>query len=186
MTYKWFQHLERGSEVAAIFFDFKKAFDTVPHFPLMSKLEKTGLDPHILTWIHNYLAERQQKVVINGVSSSSSHVLSGVPQGSVLGPLLFLIYINDITFLELSPGSRLVLYADDVLLYHPICNTGDYFTVQTDIIALSSWATQNAMTFNLTMYKTMTISRKRNHHIPTTPLTLNGYTLEEVPAFKHL
>ena len=86
----------------------------------MSKLEKTGLDPHILTWILNYLAERQQKVVINGFSSHSSHVLLGVLQGSVLGPLHSLIYINDITLLELSSGSRLVMYADDVLLYHPI------------------------------------------------------------------
>ena len=136
-THEWLRHLESGSEIGAIFFDFKKAFDSVPHMPLLSKLEKIGLDPHIVMWIHNYLAERQQRVVINGMSSRSSHVLSGVPQGSILGRLLFLIYIDDITDIELSAGSNLVLYADDILLYRPIRNIGDYSALQVDIDALS-------------------------------------------------
>jgi len=146
--HEWLTHLESGSEIGAIFFDFKKAFDTVPHLPLLSKLENIGLDPHIITWIHNYLAERQQRVVINGMSSRSSRVLSGVPQGSILGPLLFLIYINDITDINISMESRLVLYADDILLFRPIRTTGDYSALQADIDALSNWATQNTMTFN--------------------------------------
>ena len=66
-------HLESGSEIGAIFFDFKKVFDTVPHLPLLSKLETIGLDPHIITWIPKYLAERQQRVVINGMSFRSSY-----------------------------------------------------------------------------------------------------------------
>jgi len=70
-THEWLTHLESGSEIVAIFFDFKMALDTVPHL-LLSKLEHIGLDPHIITWIHNYLAERQQRVVINGMSSRSS------------------------------------------------------------------------------------------------------------------
>ena len=123
------------SEIGAIFFDFKKAFDTVPHLPLLSKLEKIGLDPLIIMWIHNYLAERQQRVVVNGTSSRSSHVLSGVPQGSILGPLLFLIYIDDIADMGLSAGSSLVIYADDILLYRPIRTSGDYSALQDDIDA---------------------------------------------------
>ncbi len=86
-THEWLQELEKGSEIGVIFFDFRKVFDTVPHLPLLLKLETIGLDPRIVTWIHNYLAERQQRVVINGASSHPSQVLSGVPQGSILGPL---------------------------------------------------------------------------------------------------
>ena len=182
----WLQHLDRGSEISTIFFDFKKAFDTIPHLPLMSKLEKIGLGPHITTWIHNYLAERQQRVVINGVSSRPTHVLSGVPQGSILGPLLFLFYINDVTNIELSVGSKLVLYADDILLYHPIHTTGDYSIIQADIDALSRWATLNYMTFNTDKCKVMTITRKRNRKTPATPLSLNRCILTEVRTFKYL
>ena len=142
-------------------------------FPPHDELFPVG--PAILTMpvkINNYLAERQQRVVINGMSSRSSHVLSGVPQGSILGPLLFLIYIDDITDIELSAGSNLVLYADDILLYRPIRNIGHYSALQVDIDALSSWATQNAMTFNITKCKSMTISRKRNRFTTAPPFSL--------------
>ena len=185
-THAWLHHLENGSEIGAIFFDFKKAFDRVPHLPLLSKLEKIGLDSHIILWIHNYLAERQQRVVVNGAASHLSQVISGVPQGSILGPLLFLIYVNDITNVNLSLGSRLVLYADDILLFRPIRTVGDYSALQDDINALSNWATQNAMTFNTAKCKFMKVSRKRSRSILTPSLTLNGCILEEVLTIKYL
>ncbi len=79
------EHLEEGAEIRAVFFDYKKAYDSVPHSPLLYKLETIGLDQCIITWTHNYLAERQQRVVVNGVSSEPTSVASGVPQGSILG-----------------------------------------------------------------------------------------------------
>ena len=88
-THDWFLHLDKHREIGAVFFDFKKAFDTVPHQPLLYKLLWLNLDSCITTWIHNYLADRYQRVVINGECSLASQVLSGVPQGSIFGPLLF-------------------------------------------------------------------------------------------------
>jgi len=186
VTHDWFQHLERNHEVGAVFFDFRKAFDTVPHEPLLSKLKKLNLDHNIYVWIHNYLAGRQQKVVLNGASSETSPVTSGVPQGSILGPILFLIYIDDIVKTNISMASSLVLYADDILLYRPICTREDYSILQEDINSISNWATANLMTFNTSKCKSMLISRKRTPCSPTTPLHLNGIPLETVTTFKYL
>ena len=101
-------------------------------------------------------------MVINGMSSRSSRVLSGVPQGFILGPLLFLIYINDITDINISMESRLVLYADDILLFCPIRTIGDCSALQAYINAVSNWATQNTMTFNTVTTKYMRFIGKRS------------------------
>ena len=95
-----YNNLKQGLRLGAVFFDFEKAFDRVPHQLLMSKLMGLGLDPYIMTWLHNYLPSRRQSIVVTGTTSESSHAISGVPQGSILGPLLFLIYIDDITMVH--------------------------------------------------------------------------------------
>ena len=123
----WHRYLESGHDV---FLDFKKAFDSVTHEVLMNKLSTLRLSPFLLRWIANYLTNRSQFVGINGTSSGTTPIVSGVPQG--LGSLLFLICVNDITEIQLS-GSHLLLYADDVLLYRPIQSQADYLLLQADI-----------------------------------------------------
>ena len=102
-----------------MFFDLKKAFDSVPHRALLDKLKSLQLNDHILKWVCDYLKDRKQRVVVNGEISETLPVISGVLQGSVIGPLLFLIYIDDVLRVSLSEGSHLTVYADDMLLYKP-------------------------------------------------------------------
>lgn len=94
-------------------------FDKVPHRLLMKKLAGLAINPYLLRWLGDYLTNRSQHVVVKGESSPPVHVISGVPQGSVLGPLLFLIYINGVANISLNSVS-LLLYADDILLYRHI------------------------------------------------------------------
>ena len=93
--------LESNPSVCGVFLDLKKPFDSVPHQPLLDLLASHNLPPHLLNWIHSYLLNRSQAVVVNGSTSPSLPVSSGVPQGSILGPLLFLIYINGVTDIPL-------------------------------------------------------------------------------------
>ena len=119
-----------------LFFDLKKAFDTVAHIVLMNKLKLLGIPTLLLHWLFSYLHGRFQRVVVGGKISSCVKVFFSVPQGSVLGPLL-LIYINDITKLHCMPrlmsGSKLSLYADHIVLYKAVSNNSDIHDFQNDI-----------------------------------------------------
>ena len=109
------ENLNTGNQTDVILLDFSKAFDKVPHNHLCHKLHHLGINGYtLLAWIKHFLTIRQQQVVVNGESSSPSLVTSGVPQGTVLAPILFLCYINDITT---NISSKIKLYADDVLIY---------------------------------------------------------------------
>ena len=126
-----------------------------------------------------------QLVVVNGSSSSDSHVLSGVPQGSILGPLLFLIYIDDLASLPTSLGSHSVLYADDLLLFRPIKKQDDLHMLQDDISMINNWVQLNHLTFNAAKCKCMVISRKRRPPFMGV-LKLGDTPLEQVESFKYL
>ena len=130
------------------------------------------------------MSQRSQYVV-NGESSTFTQVISGVPQGSVLGPLLFLIYINGVTEIPLNDGCML-LYADDILLYRQIQSSSDYQLLQQDIDAMETWFSQNNLELNASKCKYMVISRKRQHHQPMNQLTISNALLEKVSDFKYL
>ena len=105
----------------------------------MEVLSDLGLPSSVLKWLLSYLTDRKQRVVVNGCTSHECDVISGVPQGSVLGPLLFLLYINSVQDLKLSAGIRMMCYADDILLYKPIRSVTDYQQYQSDINTVSIW-----------------------------------------------
>ena len=129
---------------------------------------------------------RNQHVVVNGsVSSESTTVISGVPQGSVLGPLLFLIYSDSITSVPLSEGSKISLYADDMMyMYKPVSSNVDLTNLQKDVDSIFEWSCSNFMVFNVTKCKSMLLSHKRNVTTPT--LTLDGCPLDFVREYKYL
>lgn len=185
-TDDWLRELELGNDVCAIFFDFQKAFDSVPHEPLFNKLSTLNLDACLLCWLHDYLCNRLQAVVVDGEESESSNVLSGVPQGSVLGPLLFLIYINDVTNVVMHPNSIVNMFADDVLLYHTISCPNDYSDAQHSVTAIEHWSSDNHLQLNALKCKCMIISRKKKPITPQCALILNGNNLEQVKSYKYL
>ena len=119
-------------------------------------------------------------------TSESMPVLSGVPQGSVLGPLLFLTYIDGITSIPISSYTKIALYADDLLLFRPIFQQEDFTTLQRDIMAIEQWVLDNHLTFNTSKCSYMMLSRKRFPTTPLHPLMLNGLHLNKVECFKYL
>ena len=143
-THHCFSLLDSRNSVCSIFFDLRKAFDSVPHKLLLDTLSSTGLPPLLIYWLRNYLSNRLQRVVINGQSSRHSLVLSGVPQGSIFGPLLFILYINGLSNIPLSPTAKLILYADDILLYIPCNSASDISAIQHNIDLISSWFSANS------------------------------------------
>lgn len=176
-----FLALDGSSIVDCIFLDFAKAFDTVCHQLLLLKLSKLNLDTNIIKWIECFLSDRSQFVTANECNSPSSPVTSGVPQGSVLGPLLFLIYIND---LPNNISSNIKLFADDCVIYREIKNPADHLTLQFDLDNVSSWCNTWLMNLNTSKCKIMRVSR-RTCDISSDYL-LNNSSLSKVTSYKYL
>ena len=186
VTHKWLQSMDMGKEVCAVFFDLRKAFDSVPHRSLLEKLKATGINEYLLSWLHSYLHGREQSVVLDGKTSSTIPVLSGVPQGSVLGPLLFLIYINDSASEQLNLGTYITMYADDLLLHREINCSDDYLKLQQYVNTISNWVDTNRLTLNSKKCKFMIVSRRRRRSVPSCTLCLNGQPMDRVSHYKYL
>lgn len=173
--------LDERFSVDCVFLDFRKAFDTVPHFLLIKKLISYNINPQVISWIQEYLRLRRQFVIVNGMKSSPAEVTSGVPQGSVLGPLLFLIFINDITD---GVFSNMRLFADDCVLYRTICRTEDSGVLQQDLERINLWCEKWRMQLNLAKCAHMTFTRKKITQI--TSYSINNTVLTQVLEYKYL
>ena len=162
--------------------DFSKAFDKVSHNKLLGKLQYYGINGKTHSWLENFLTNRKQKVVIDGETSEVIDVTSGVPQGTVLGPILFNIYINDIAE---NITSQVRLFADDCLLYYPIKTEEDCKILQEDINTLATWADTWQMEFNPSKCFIMNITLAKKNIIQNSYQMYN-HTLEVVNSTPYL
>lgn len=174
-------NLDSNIQTDVIFLDFEKAFDKVPHHRLMHKLSLLNLDPLVFNWIENFLLRRKQFVVLNGAQSNTAPVLSGVPQGTVLGPLLFLIYVND---LPSHITNNIRLFADDCVLYARITCKQDQLNLQADLIRIENWCKNWQMSLNVSKCKLMSFSRRACPLVNN--YTLSGSSLQSTKVYKYL
>ena len=171
--------MDEGSSSDVLFIDLQKAFDKVPHQRLLIKLRAVGIEGQVLKWIEAWLEGRKQRVILNGSASNWTEVFSGVPQGSVLGPVLFIIYINDIDELILS---SLFKFADDAKLLGKVDNQEDIARMQKDLASIIEWSETWQMPINTDKCKVMHFGKNNNK----TEYTIGGHRLEAVSEERDL
>jgi len=174
VTHNCLKSINNREGLHVVSFDFSKAFDKVSHPLLISKLHRYKFPIQTIKWVEEWLSNRTSVVVVNGDTSKEIQVTSGVPQGSVLGPLLFLIYVNDLTE---TTTSDLRLYADDALLY-----SHDTKQIQDDINSMYKWAQEWQMSFNPSKCAHLQI----NHHSPNVTLYLGKEKIPQASKVKYL
>ena len=176
----------RSHRSAVVFLDMRKAFDTVDHSILLRKLRALGLGPSFIDWIKNYLLDRQQQTRANDVTSSKATVNRGVPQGSVLGPLLFVAYVNDVC--EVIPHGSSYLYADDLAVLVSGKNVDTIcVSMQENLDSLAAWCNTNKLTVNTAKTKVLWAYSPRSiPDLTNTTLFMNNEQLNVVEEFNYL
>lgn len=184
------KNIDNGKFVGAVFLDLKKAFDLVNHHVLLNKLQNIGVREKSLRWFENNLDNRMQSVSVNGSLSDPLPVSLGVPQGSALGPLLFIIFINDLP--TNINNSKTVMFADDTAIFYASKDLNEInLKLQEDLTNLSSWFDMNDLIVNTKKTKTMVFgSAKRLSNTSSStsncPLSLKQSNLEKTPSMKYL
>ena len=173
--------LQGGDQTDVIVMDFSKAFDKVNHSLLVDKLHRYGIQGRTNKWIKNWLSDRTQTVVLEGARSYTARVRSGVPQGSVLGPCLFLYYIHDISD---SVKSKVRLFADDTIMYLAINSNTDASSLQEDLNRLAQWEAMWHMAFHPEKCQVISITRRRK--VLKHTYLLHGHPLAHVDSAKYL
>lgn len=178
--------LEGGDDVEVVFSDFSKAFDKIDHVLLVKKLEQLNkCDALPLKWIFSYLTNRTQKVFLNNILSRDINVLSGVPQGSHIGPLLFIAFIDDVK--RCFKHCKFLIYADDVKIFCKIRNDRDLLNLQQELNVFCDWCSLNKLCLNVSKCKVMNFSRRRyGRYELDNSLFLNGVMIERVHSFLDL
>ena len=171
--------LNNSSRTDVVYFDFSKAFDSVSHDLILWKLKYIfKFDGRMLNFLSCWLSGREQCVAIGNAKSTSKPVLSGVPQGSILGPILFVLFINDMCS-GLSPGTNLALYADDTKIWRVINSESDHDILQRDITYLNEWAKRNKMNFHSQKCKVVSVSHREPPLLGILPYIQYYYSLGE-------
>ena len=173
--------LDNGKRFDLAILDFSKAFDRVPHKRLLHKLDHSGIRGPALSWIRSFLSEQTQRVVVDGAMSEEGQVVSGVPQGSVLGPLLFLVFIND---LPSCVKSKVRPFADDCIVYREVKHKKNTKIFQKDLGNLEKWEKKWGMDFHPDKCNILHVTKKKEvinvrHH-------LKGHILKTVQSVKYL
>ena len=170
--------MNRGhKQTDLIIMDFAKAFDKVPHRRLFHKLEYYGIRGSTHKWINSWLSGRTQQVASDGQASDPVPVLSGVPRGSVLGPVLFLIFINDLLD---NIRSSVRLFADDCVLYRNIHSGQDCLALQEDLTSLGQWEADWQMKFYVAKCHSMRVTRHQHHKQILFDYSLHNQTFKNV------
>ena len=186
LTDDFFEQINRGNTTLAAFVDLRKAFNTVNLEILIKKLGKAGVRNNILAWCEDYLSNRQQCTYANGITSNLLPITCGVPQGSVLGPLFFLVYVNDMQ--DALDDCGLKLYADDTVIYQSgiDCRVAT-LKLQDSVSLFNQWCTVNSLTINAQKTKRMTFgTRSKVKKAKNVVINLGGQQLKQVPSFKYL
>ena len=173
----WTRILDEGYGIDVIYLDYRKAFDTVPHTRLIEKVKAMGINGKLLSWLEQFLLDRAMRVQVNGSFSDWFKVLSGVPQGSVLGPLLFIIYVQD---LPLWVTNSIMMFADDTKLWTRISKLEDSESLQQDLWKLAEWSKKWLLAFNPEKCKVMHIG----HEYMTTYVMEDGGRLRNLDSIE--
>jgi hypothetical protein len=174
--------LDSGQQTDVIYLDMSKAFDKVQHSLVIAKLREFNISGSLLSWFTSYLCGRRQRVTVLGATSHEQEVTSGVPQGSILGPVLFVLYVNDLPKAVLS--SKVACFADDTKVLKRVVSRHDSVDLQSDIDNLNSWAALNGLAFNDSKCKSQRITRRKTPLIY--PYAMNGQLLSDVKQEKDL
>ena len=174
--------LDKGGQIDTIYLDMSKAFDKVDHGLLITKLRGMGISGSFLQWLTNYLTDRQQRVTVLGETSDTIPVTSGVPQGSLLGPVLFFLFVNDLP--ETVISSKTSMHADDTKVFKAIKVPEDALALQADLTSVSRWSTGSGLQFNGEKCHVQSITRKKSPVIST--YTINGEPLKSTRCERDL
>ena len=180
------QNMDAGSFVGAVFLDLSKAFDTVDHHLLLRKLMNIGLTSSTTQWFRSYLTNRSQITSVGDALSSATKMPVGVPQGSLLGPLLFLIYVNDLPDCHLA--SDIILYADDTVVYYSSKSVSDLeHHINADLRTVSEWFSRNLLTLNISKCKFVIFgSPQKLNRIQNILVKVEDTCIERTQSFKYL
>ena len=180
-----FSETDQNKSLSICYVDGSKAFDSVCHFLLLKKCEALKIDKFTLKWLKSYLGNRRQTTLLNNTRSDECKVNYGVPQGSSLGPLLFLIFVND--FPNIIQESKTFMYADDIVIVSS-ANTHEESgrILQRELVRTHQWCSENCITINAKKTKVMRICRNNNVNVPPLNVKVGDCELEEIKEYTYL